>query len=266
MQNTRRLSVTIITLNEADRIRQCLESVKDLADEIIVFDSGSTDETLEIVKQYTDKIWQTDWPGFGKQKQRALEQASGDWVLSIDADEAIDVELQRWIKQFLASPDSNDVNGVVAAKMQWGVTLYGKRLDYGRSARSPLRLVRREGARFSDVEVHEKILHGPGKVVQAKGRLLHYTHRDYGHALGKNIDYAWLGSQKYFRQGKRTRSLTLALLRSMWTFILIYFIRGGFLDGPVGFLMAMAYAQNNFNKYAGLWTLTREEDRKAKES
>ena len=249
------LSVTIITKNEADRITRCLESIKDLADEIIVFDSGSTDTTLDIVRQYTDKIWQTDWPGYGKQKQRALEQASGDWLLAIDADEALDETLQASVRELL----TNDRGNIVAVKMPWGVTLYGKRLDHGRSARAPLRMVWRDGACFTDAEVHEALVHQPGETVTLKGRLLHFTHRNYGHGMQKNAEYAWLGSQKFFRKGRRCHSLVSAMLRSIWTFILIYFIRGGFLDGSVGFLTAANYAQNNFNKYAGLWTLTRME-------
>jgi len=261
MNKLYKLSVTIITLNEADRIERCLESVKDLADEIIVFDSGSTDGTLDIVRRYTDKIWQTDWPGFGIQKQRALAQAQYDWVLAIDADEVLDPELQASVRQLLSEPRGNKV----AIKMPWGVTVYNKRLDHGRSARSPLRMVWREGASFTDAPVHEKIVHAAGESVTLKGRLLHYTHRDYGHAGHKNVEYAWLGSQKYFAKGKRCHSLLSALLRGFWTFILIYFIRGGFLDGPVGFLIAVDYAQNNYNKYAGLWTLTRMEKQEKKQ-
>jgi len=249
------LSVTIITLNEADRIVRCLESVKDLADEIIVLDSGSTDGTLDIVRRYTDQVFETDWPGYGPQKQRALAKAQYDWVLAIDADEALDEELKESVRKLLSEPRGNKV----AVKMPWGVTVYNKRLDHGRSARSPLRMVWREGASFTDAQVHEKILHAPGETVTLKGRLLHFTSRDYGHDLEKNIKYAWLGSQKYFAKGKRCHTLLSPLLRGFWTFILIYFIRGGFLDGPVGFLVAMGYAQNNYNKYAGLWTLTRME-------
>ncbi|MCH1487339.1 MAG: glycosyltransferase family 2 protein [Pseudomonadales bacterium] len=255
MSNKMTLSVTIITKNEEDRIRCCLDSVKGLADEIIVLDSGSMDRTLEIVAEYTDKIYKTDWPGFGIQKQRALEKASCDWVLAIDADEALDEAMQQWLLSFLIT-DRHDVAGV---KMPWGVMAYGKRLDYGRSARAPLRMAWREGAKFTDAEVHEEFIPATGEIAIAQGRLLHYSNRDYGHALQKNIDYAWLGSQKYFRQGKRCNSLTLATLRSLWTFVHIYIVRGGILDGPVGYLVAINYAQNNFHKYTGLWTLTRAE-------
>jgi glycosyltransferase involved in cell wall biosynthesis len=249
------LSVTIITLNEEDRIERCLESIKELADEIIVFDSGSTDATLDIVRRYTDKVWETDWPGYGVQKQRALEQAQYDWVLAIDADESLDNDMQQSLLQLLNEPRGEKV----AVKMPWGITIYNKRLDYGRSARAPLRMVWREGASFTDAQVHEKIIHSPGEVVTLKGRLLHFTHRDFGHALDKSVKYSWLGSQKYFDNGKRCNTLLSPLLRSFWTFFLVFFIRRGFLDGPVGFLIALNYAQNSFNKYAGLWTLTRME-------
>lgn len=251
------LSVTIITKNEADRIRRCLDSVKELADEIIVLDSGSTDQTLEIVAEYTDKFFSTDWPGFGVQKQRALEHATGDWVLAIDADEALDSDMQSWIKTFL----KNDRKNITAVKMPWGVMAYGKRLDYGRSARAPLRMVWREGAYFTDAAVHEALVPVSGKVVTAHGRLLHFSIRDFGHGLQKNIDYAWLGSQKYYQQGRRCHSLGSAALRGLWTFLQIYFVRGGVFDGSVGFLMAVNYAQYNYNKYAGLWTLTRAEQK-----
>lgn len=259
----RSLSVILITKNEEDRVRSCLESVKKIADEIIVLDSGSTDSTLQIVSEYTDKFYKTDWPGYGIQKQRALDKAQCDWVLSIDADEALDSSMQAWISKFLAS----DPQGVTGVKLPWGVTVYGKRLDYGRSARAPLRLVLREGASFTAAQVHEELQCPKGKVITADGRLLHYTIRNYGHALDKNTKYAWLGSQKYFEQGRRCNSLTLACLRSLWTFIHIYFLRLGILDGSAGFLTAVGYAQNNFNKYAGLWALTlaeREKDQAKK--
>lgn len=254
------LSVAVITLDEADRIGRCLDSVKNLADEIIVLDSGSTDGTLEIVANYTDQHYSTDWPGYGVQKQRALDKTRGEWFLSIDADEALDSEMQAWLRDFLAQDNS----GIAGAKLPWGVTVYGKRLDYGRSARAPLRLARREDARFSEARVHEELRPGPGKIVTAQGRLLHFTHRDFGHALEKNLRYSWLSSQQYFDEGRRCHSLFSPVLHAAWVFVLVYIIRRGFLDGPVGFLIAANFAQISFNKYAGLWTLTREEKRSSK--
>ena len=102
MANKHSLSVILITKNEGDRVELCLQSIVDIADEIIVLDSGSTDETVAICQRYTDNVTVTDWPGFGKQKQRALDKASGDWVLSIDADEALDEQIQQALVSLLA--------------------------------------------------------------------------------------------------------------------------------------------------------------------
>ena len=254
MANKHSLSVILITKNEADRVELCLQSIVDIADEIIVLDSGSTDETVAICQRYTDNVTVTDWPGFGKQKQRALDKASGDWVLSIDADEALDEKMQ----QALISLLTQDTITATAYRLPWGVTLYGKTLKYGRSARSVLRLFKRDGAHYTLDEVHETVIPSAGTTAVLKGLLLHYTHRDYGHGLDKAAQYAWLGSKKYHRKGKKSHGLGLALLRAIWTFVLIYIIRRGFLDGSVGFIVAMTYAQVSFNKYVGLWLLEQE--------
>jgi glycosyltransferase involved in cell wall biosynthesis len=248
-----RLSVIIIAKNEADRIGRCLDSVKGIADEIIVLDSGSIDRTVEIARHYTDQVFETDWPGYGPQKQRALAKAAGEWVLSIDADEALSSELAEEIRKTLAgSPDA------VGYKLPWAVTIFGQTLKHGRSARAPLRLFKREGARFSGDLVHEKILLPPGRVEKLNHHLLHFTHRDFGHYLEKNRNYAWLGSQKRYASGKKGFGLTGAVLKAVWTFFQIYIIRLGFLDGRLGFLVAVMYSQGSFNKYAGLWVLRRQ--------
>jgi len=247
------LSVIIIAQDEADRIEPCLQSVANWADEIIVLDSGSSDNTVEIARRYTEKVFETDWPGYGPQKQRALEKANCDWVLSIDADERVSPELRHDIDAVLdANPEC------VGYRTPWAVMVYGHRMDFGRSARAPRRLFKREGARFTDAQVHEHVVLAPGKKGTLEGRLYHYTHRNYGHALQKSAKYAWLGGQKRYAAGKWGGGLPVAALRSLWNFILIYFLRLGFLDGPVGFVVAVTYAQGAFNKYAALWTLRRE--------
>lgn len=247
------LSVIIIAQDEDDRIETCLKSVSAMANEIIVLDSGSRDHTVEIAKRYTDKVFETDWPGYGPQRQRALEKASCDWVLSIDADEALSPALREEIVRVLKNNPAE-----IGYKLPWAVTIFGQTLNYGRSARAPLRLFKREGARFSTALIHEKILLPRGKIKKLKGRLLHYTHRDFGHYMEKNRHYAWLGAQKRYDSGNAGFGLTGAVLRAIWTFFQIYIIRLGFLDGRIGFLVAVMYSQGNFNKYAGLWTLRRQ--------
>lgn len=250
------LSVTVITHNEADRLARCLDSVAGWADEIIVLDSGSTDATVELARRYTDGVEVTDWPGYGVQKQRALERANCDWALSIDADEALTPELRHDIDAAL-----DDAPACTGYRLPWAVVVYGRRLDFGRSSRAPLRLFKREGARFTAEVVHETVVPPPGKIGTLEGRLLHFTHRDFGHALEKSARYAWLGAERRFARGRRGGGLFVALLRSLWVFFQIYILRFGFLDGRPGFLVAVTYMQGAFNKYAGLWTLRREAKR-----
>ncbi|AXS84390.1 O-antigen ligase family protein [Marinobacter sp. Arc7-DN-1] len=250
----RKVSATVITKNEEDHIADCLTSARLVADEIIVLDSGSTDRTVEIARGLADVVEVTDWPGFGVQKQRALEKATGEWVLSLDADERITPELAREINHHLSDPDAD------AYKLPWAVTIYGSRLDFGRSGRAPLRLFRRQGVSFSDALVHERILIPAGRKIKTlRGRLTHYTHRDFGHSLEKSAKYAWLGAMEKHRRGKKTRTMIYPTLRGLMTFVQVYFIRFGFLDGAVGYLTAVTYAQVTFNKYAGLWTLDRSQ-------
>lgn len=249
------LSVCVITKNEADRLPTCLDSVKDLADEIIILDSGSTDSTVEVAKRYTEQVFVTDWPGFGIQKQRCLEKASKDWVLFIDADESLDPVAQQALAELLDQERIDEVAFVI----KWGVVRHGTLLKHGRSGRSPLRLFIRQGSSFTPAMVHEKVVPPAGKTGRLPGLLYHDTVRDYGEALAKNAKYGWLGSQKYFEKGKRNRSLLVVALRAIWTFFQIYILRGGFLDGRIGLLVAFDYMQTNFAKHAGLWVLTHEE-------
>ena len=248
-----KLSVTVIAYNEADRLGDCLESVSGWADEIIVFDNGSTDGTIELAKKYTDKVFVTDWPGFGKQKQRALDEAQYEWILSIDADERVTPALQVEIDRALSSD-----NKEIAYRIPWAVTIYNKRLDFGRSGRAPLRLFKKEGAKFSEASVHEKVLLPAGKVGMLQERLLHYTHRNLNHAVKKFNDYAWLWGTERFEKGRRVTFLA-PIFHGLWTFFVIYFLRLGMLDGFRGLVMAVHLSLYTFNKYTVLWTLEKQQ-------
>lgn len=242
-------------MNEADRILPCLESLQDLADEIIVFDSGSTDGTIKIVEQYTDKIWVTDdWPGDGFQKQRALDKSTCDWVLIIDADEYLDADMHASIKEIISRQTIEET----AFRLPWGNIILGRQLKHGRSARAPKRLFRRENAHITPVVVHAHVV-TDGKISTIKkGYLMHNSLRSFEHLLEKNRTYSWETTLKYFSQNKRSYGLAFAIARSFWTFFLIYVIRLGLLDGRRGLLMAVMFAQASFNKYAGLWYLENE--------
>ncbi|MEZ9945051.1 glycosyltransferase family 2 protein [Vibrio breoganii] len=251
----RSLSALIICKDEEDRIRPCFESLEGFADEIIVFDSGSTDKTVEIAKQYTDKVWITDdWPGDGFQKARALEKASCDWVLIIDADEWLDSEMKDEIRAQLSNPNLQEV----AFKLPWGNVILGQQMKHGRSSRAPKRLFKREGASITKVVVHAHV-ETEGKVsTLKKGFLMHNSLRGFDHLMEKTRTYAWETTRKYHSNGKKSYGIYFAVVRSIWTFFLIYILRLGFLDGSRGLLMAMTFAQSSFNKYAGLWYLEQE--------
>ncbi|VAW63387.1 hypothetical protein MNBD_GAMMA11-1572 [hydrothermal vent metagenome] len=249
------LSAIIITMNEEDRISPCLESLKGYVNEIIVFDSGSTDKTVEIARKYTDKIWITEtWPGDGFQKQLALDQASCDWVLMIDADEYLDNDIKASITEIL----SRNAITETAFKLPWGNIILGKQMKHGRSARAPVRLFKREDSHITAVAVHGQVV-TEGKISTIKkGFLMHNSLRSFDHLLIKNRSYSWETTLKYFDQNKKSHGIAFSIIRSFWTFFLIYIIRLGFLDGSRGLLMAIMFAQASFNKYAGLWYLENE--------
>ncbi len=256
----RTLSVIVITLNEADRIRPCLESVHGWADEIIVLDSGSTDGTVDIVREYTDKVWVTDWPGFGRQKQRALDHATGEWVLSIDADERVTSELRAEIDHTLSGIPAN-----TGYDVHRPVVLFGRIMDFSGSGQSPLRLFRRSEAAFTLVPVHERVDLKSGTLGRLRGALYHETYRDYNHAVAKFGEYAWLQANERYRNGKRS-GLFSAALRGVLNFLHNYFIRLGFLDGSRGFILAALHANYTFNKYAALWEIELRESHKRRDN
>lgn len=243
------LSVIIICMNEADRIRATLESVHGWADEIIVLDSGSGDDTVAICREYTDRVYETDWPGFGKQKQRALDKATCDWVLSIDADEVVSPELRAEIDKELQDDPPH-----TGYDVHRPVIIFGRIMDFSGSGQSPLRLFRRDAGSFTQVPVHEKVVLAQGTEGRLRGSLYHETYRDYAHAVQKFGEYAWLQANERFRRGKRA-GLVGAGLRGLLNFIHNYFIRFGFLDGGRGFVLAALHANYTFNKYAALWML-----------
>lgn len=240
------LSVMIICKNEADRIGRCLESVAGWADEIIVLDSGSSDATVEIAQRYTDKVEVTDWPGFGIQKQRALDRASCEWVLSLDSDEWLSAELRAEIELVLTNPEPfHD-----AYYLPWLTHAFGYELRFGHWSRAPLRLFKRDHGRFTNAPVHEKVALTPkSRVGDLEAPLNHRVFRDLDHARTKLDNYARINARSRFEKGRRVRTPATPVLRALFNFVDNYLLRAAFLSGRGGWIMSQLYAGYTYRKY-----------------
>lgn len=245
------LTVSIIAKNEAENIRRCLESVQ-WADEIIVLDSGSSDETVSIAREFTDKVYETDWQGFGIQKQRALDLATSSWVLNLDADEFVSPDLRQVISQAM---DDNRVDGY---KVPIQMFFYGQPLKYSMSPKRHVRLFRRAGARFSNDIVHEKIILPKGaKFQQITTPILHNSYRDVSHALSK-INFYSSYSAKIRINDNKSPSLLKTSLSTLWMFVRCYILQRGFLDGKAGLMFAIFNAQGSW--YRGIKQIYKDKD------
>jgi glycosyltransferase involved in cell wall biosynthesis len=247
------LSVVLITRNEAARLRPCLESVA-FAGEIVVVDSGSTDNTVDIARSFGAKVTQTtDWPGFGPQKNRALDLATGDWILSIDADERVTPQLRQSIEAAVREPRFD------AYAVSRRSSFCGQYMNHsGWYPDRVVRLARRGTARFSDALVHEK-LEARGAVGLLIGELLHESYADLESVLEKANRYSSAGALSLHRKGVRG-SLGKALGHGLWAFLRTYLFKSGFRDGRLGLMLALANAQETYYRYAKLWLLQRAQD------
>ena len=238
-------SVIIISLNEEARIGRCLDSVA-WADQIVVVDSGSTDGTVKICQAAGAEVHHRDWPGFGPQKNRALELATGEWVLSLDADEYLSPELTIEIRNRLAAPGR-----FTAFRLPRLSTFCGRAMRHSGWWPDPvLRLFRRGRARFSDDLVHERVLTDE-PVTTLLGVLHHESVRTLDEARAKVDGYSTAGAEALHAQGRRG-SLTAAVARGGWTFFRTFVLQAGFLDGRMGFHLAVANAQGSFHRHAKL--------------
>jgi glycosyltransferase involved in cell wall biosynthesis len=240
------LTVAVIARNESRVIARCLESVA-WADEIVVLDAGSTDDTADIARKLDAKVTTTaDWPGFGPQKNRALDLATGDWVLSLDADEWITPELRAEIERAMQDPGS-----YAAFKMPRLSSYCGRFMRHsGWWPDYVTRLFRRGAARFSPDLVHERLL-VEGGVGTLRASLMHEAIVDLDDALNKMNAYSSAGAVMQFERGK-TGSLAGAVLHGVWTFVRTYVLRRGFLDGREGFMLAVSNAEGAYYRYLKL--------------
>ena len=249
------LSVVLITHNEAANIAACLESVA-FADEWIVLDSGSTDATVEIARRFgATVVVASDWPGFGAQKNRALALARGHWVLSIDADERVTPELAASIRQAMAddaTPSGAAMSGrPVGYEISRLSNFCGQWMRHGDwYPDRVLRLFRREAARFSDDRVHERLIidRAAGGIARLAGELLHHSMPTLDSALEKLNRYSSGRALDKVAAGARG-GLATALGHAVWAFIRCYLLRRGFLDGRLGFVLAVYVAEGTYYRY-----------------
>lgn len=249
------LSAVLITYNEAQNIGPTLERLQ-WCDEILVVDSGSTDQTKAIAEQLGARVIEHAFEGFGQQKQFAIEQAVNDWVLSVDADEWVSEELATAIQQLLKEKSGDMTAAEVARK-----TVYlGKRLRYGPSIGDNLvRLFDRRKASFTDAKVHEQVAVKEGKVLKLKGDLLHFPYASVHHHLEKMNYYTTVAARQGFERGKRTGRWGIPF-RAIMGFKKFYFFKLGFLDGFAGLAWAVFTGYYRFLKYVKLYELQKRKD------
>lgn len=245
------LSVVIITKNEESHIGDCLESVS-WADEIIVVDSGSEDNTIAICKEYTDKVFiNADWQGFGYQKNLALQQATKDWVLSLDADERITPALRTEIEKVI----DNSSGSAFAIPRQ--AYFLGHAMKHGGWWPDyVVRLFRRDSGRFSEDIVHERVLVNAA-VQKLSVPLLHYSYTSLDQLMAKMNQYSSAGAEKAYHRGK-SGGLFKAIAKAHWTFFRAYCLRLGILDGQAGFIAAFSKAEETYYRYLKLSYLNNE--------
>jgi len=244
------LTAVIVCKNEQDNIVGCLESLRDVADEILVADSGSTDDTLAIVSRLGGcRLIRGEWTGYAPFRNWAVSHVRHPWVLIVDADERVTPDLAAEIRKVLARPQK----GVDGYKVGFITYFMGHRLRFSNWNRPSIRLVRRERCRFEPKQVHERIVLEPSRVRRLRHKLLHYSISDCDDFLNKYAIYTRLAAGEMWYRGRRAGFASL-LIRPLLRFVSLYVIRGGFLDGIPGLQVCMLMAFfNTFVKQARLW-------------
>jgi glycosyltransferase involved in cell wall biosynthesis len=246
------LSVVIITVNEEANLRRTLASVA-WADEIVVVDSGSTDRTCEVAESFQARFYTEPWKGFAAQKNSALQKATGDWVLSLDADEEVEPALGEEIRDILAASPT-----VVGFSIPRKNFFLGRWMRHGGFYPDPkLRLFRRGAGAFEERAVHEDI-HIEGTTASLKNNLLHHAYPTLESYIDHMNRYSSLGAQMAAEKRRRGFTFLDIVVRPKLTFLYNYVLRLGFLDGPEGLLLHLYHADYVSWKYAKAWEISRK--------
>jgi glycosyltransferase involved in cell wall biosynthesis len=249
------LSVCIITFNEEANITRTLKSVVGFADEIIVVDSGSTDSTLALAQAHGAKVFTEPWRGFAAQKNSALAKATGDWILSLDADEEVSPELAAAIRTLLKDAQQPQFTGYKMNRRNMYLKRWLKHSGYYPDPK--LRLIKRGSAEFELRAVHEDIKM-PGPLGHLQGDLIHHAYPTLESFIEHANRYSSLGAQMVVDEKGRVRfSFINIVLRPLVRFLYTYIFRLGFLDGREGLLVLMTHASYVSWKYAKAWEMSK---------
>ena len=245
------ISVVIITKNEAHIIAKTLQSLQAVTSDIVIVDSGSTDDTVAVCKKMNANVIETVWAGYGINKNMGIEAAKHDWILNLDADEAIDAGLQQSILQLTLTNDEEVFD------MRFKNFFCNKWIRFGEWGFDwHIRLFNRKKVKWNNAAVHENLIFPAGvKVTKLKGNILHYTVQSREEYDAKTDHYARMNAKKYFTAGRKPNSFK-QYLSPAFAFIQHYIFRLGFLDGREGFIIAKTTARYTFLKYRYLKEMT----------
>ncbi len=247
------LAVALIVKNEAKNLDACLKTVADWVNEIVILDSGSTDETEQVARKYTDQFHTNiDWPGFGPQRRIAQQYVESDFVLWLDADERITPELQSSIQAAVVENEPNTLYNI--CRLSW---VFGRYIRHcGWYPDRVVRLYPTQLTQYDDSLVHEKVeINADMKVKELSGDAIHYTYNDLHHYLVKSAGYAKAWAEQREKRGKKS-SILEGMGHAIACFVKMYIIKAGFLDGKQGFLLSVLSAHSTLVKYADLWIRT----------
>jgi glycosyltransferase involved in cell wall biosynthesis len=248
-----KLSVTVITRDEEAQIGVCLDSVG-WADEIVIVDTGSADRTLEICRKYTPYVETQRWEGYAAAKNAAIERATGDWILSLDADERVTAELHEEIAVLRQQPLASLADGYAIPRRNY---LWGHWLRHGGLYPDyQIRLFKRGRGQFTARRVHESV-QIDGRVQRLQQPLEHYSYQRLGDVIRRLDRYADLAALDLREQGQPFH-VTALVMRPLGRFLRNYVLKQGFRDGIPGLIMAVSYAYSVFCREAKLWELTRQ--------